>query len=201
MSCNEKGKNVQSKPENPISNDSIELTNLTKKVYEWYMNDENDEFPYQYLKNQDTIYSGIDWQKYEISIKKFEKTNFFTKEFYSKHRDIAQKLDVSIKKTDVKWRNINDGIPTWESGADNWCNCQDYPDNYWKIIRIDSLKIYNEIANFIWTWDKETSKDSHTYKITAKKENGVWKINYLAGFENYYSVEEYDKMIQELLKN
>lgn len=202
FSCNKDKKTIVNSviAENSIStnNDSIELLNLTKNVYQWYNKNENfDDYPYLFENKQDSIFSGINWEIYAKNIEQLKKSNFFSQDFYIKHKEIAITLDKSIKKANVKWRNTNDGIPLWESGADNWCNCQDYPDNYWDIMIIDSLKINKEKANFIWSWDSKINKESHTYKMTATKENSKWKINSISGFKNYYSIEEYDNMLKE----
>lgn len=174
--------------------DSVELINLVRQVYNWHMNNEIEDFPYEYEDGQDSIFIGIDWDKYRNNTEVFKKTNFFSIEFLNKHKEIAKNIDASIRKADLKWRNSNDGISLWETGADNWCGCQDYPDNYWKILTIDSLVIKKDNADFVWTWDKELS---HTYRVKAKKENGKWKINSLNGFKYFYTTQEYDKMMKE----
>ncbi len=174
--------------------DSIELTNLIRKVYEWHETKRLNDFPYQFDEQQDSIFIGIDWDKYQKNIELFKQTNFFSTDFLHKHKNIALTLDTSIKKADITWRNINDGIPLWESGADDWCGCQDYPDNYWNFLTIDSLRIKDEYANFCWNWDKEFP---HDYKVTARKENGQWKINSLEEVNNYFSVEHYDKLMNK----
>jgi hypothetical protein len=180
-----------------VNIDSIELTKLTRQVYEWHMNNRINDFPYKFEVNQDSIFTGIDWEKYQNNIQLIENTGFFIRDFLKKHKTIAMTLDSSIKKADITWRNIYDGIPLWDTNADDWCGCQDYPDNYWDFLKIDSLTINTDYANFIWIWDQELKIDSHTYKLTARKENGNWKINSLEGFNYYYSVEHYDKLMNE----
>jgi hypothetical protein len=183
----------KSENEKFINTDSIELTNLTRSVYKWHMTESLDDFPYKYDKEIDTIFVGIDWDKYNNNIKQFEQTNFFSNDFLKSHKTIAMILDTSIKKADIKWRNSNDGISLWETGADNWCGCQDYIDNYWNNITIDSLTIKENDAYFIWKLDKN---NSHTYKISANKKDGNWKINSLEGFKHFYTIEDYDKMMR-----
>ena len=194
--CKENFQNNITSKDNAITNksnvDSLELTNLVRQVYDWNMNNEIDDFPYEY--ENDSIFVGIDWDKYRNNIEIFEKTNFFSIDFLNKHNQIAKSIDSSIRKADLRWRNRNDGISLWETGANDWCGCQDYPDNYWKTLTIDSLLINKDIAEFVWTWDKQMS---HTYRVKAKKENGKWKINYLNGFKYFYTTQEYDKMMKD----
>jgi hypothetical protein len=175
--------------------DSIELTILVRKVYNWHETKFLEDFPYKH--QNDTIFTGIDWEEYNKNIKLHKNTNLFTDEFFRRHKSIAKIIDNSIKKAGIEWRNSNDGIPLWHSNADDWCACQDNPDDYWKILTIDSLKINNNLASFIWTWDKKDVKDKHEYLVTAKKINNVWKINSLEWQNHNYSVEEFDKMMND----
>lgn len=191
INCNDNKK--KSENEKIINKDSIELTNLTKSVYEWHLTKFLDDFPYKYDEEQNEIFIGIDWNKYEENIRLFKQTNFFSNNFFKRHKEIAMTIDSSIKRADKSFRNSNDGIPIWETGADNWCNCQDYDDNFWKNLTIDSLTINKNEADFIWRYDKYFS---HTYKLTAKKEDGSWKINSLEGFKYFYSFEEYEKIMK-----
>jgi hypothetical protein len=198
ISCTKKAEKKaivkETKTVNQTNIDSIELTKLIRQVYEWHNTKTLDDFPYKYDERQDSIFIGIDWAKYQENRQLFKQTNFFSNDFLKGHKEIAKTLDSSIRKADITWRNINDGIPMWETGADNWCGCQDYPEKYWKILTIDSLKIDKGNADFIWTWDKDIS---HSYKVKAKKENGKWKINSLDGFKYFYTVEAYDKMMKD----
>lgn len=180
-----------------LDNDSIELTVLIRQVYEWHMTKRINDFPYKYEEPGDTLFTGIDWEKYNNNIEVFKQTNFFSRDFLERHKEIASILDTSIKKADKEWRNINDGIPLWDTDADDWCGCQDYPDNYWEKQTIHDLNISNDFASFYWTWDEQVKSDSFKYKMTAKKENYKWKINSLEGFDYYYSVEHYNKLMNE----
>ena len=179
------------------TNDSIQLTSLVRQVYQWHMTMRLNDFPYKYEKQSDSIFTGIDWDNYNKNIETFKKTKFFTDEFLSNHRTIASNIDSSMKKADIKWRNINDGIPLWDTDADDWCGCQDYPDNYWEFLILDSLKIENNLASFYWTWDIKQRADSHKYKMTAKKVDDKWMINSMEGFKYYGSVEYYDKIMND----
>ncbi len=158
FSCNEKSEKKLIVKENESANqkniDSIELTKLIRQVYEWHNMKPTDDFPYEYNEKGDSIFIGIDWEKYQNNIKLFKQTNYFSNDFLKRHNEIAKTLDTSIKKADISWRNINDGIPLWETGADNWCGCQDYNDEYWKTIVIDSLIINKNNAKFNWSLDE-----------------------------------------------
>lgn len=177
------------------SNYSLELTSLVRKVYKWHNLNFLEDFPYKY--ENDTIFIGIDWKKYDKNIKLHKETGLFTVDFFKRHKEIANIIDQSIKSATIEWRNERDGIPLWHSGADDWCACQDNPDNYWEFITINKLKIKNNIASFDWTWDKKTVKDKHEYSVTAKKENNVWRIKSLNWQNHNYSIEGFDKVMND----
>lgn len=197
-SCN--GINNQINRENDVTianKDSIELTTLVRQVYKWHMTKPLVDFPYKYDETADTVFVGIDWDVYAKNIDNFKKTDYFTDNFLSSHKTIASNIDSSMKRADIKWRNINDGVPLWDTDADDWCGCQDYPDNYWDILTLDSLQIVDNTASFNWTWDKEPADYPHQYRMTAKKIGDKWRINSMEGFKYYGSVEFYDKMMNE----
>lgn len=177
--------------------DSIELTQLVRHVYKWRLANELDDFPYEVDSKSPEIFIGIDWKIYDRNIRTLESTNFFSEEFFRTHRNIALSLDSSIRKADIEWRNFEDGIPLWSPDADDWCSCQDYPDDYWKILTITNLELEDQIASFNWTWDTGPTDYPHYYPVTAKKENIKWKITWLNGFNNYQSAEYYDEIMKK----
>jgi len=68
-------------------------------------------------------------------------------------------------------------LPPYGNDANPWCDCQDNPDKYWEKIKIQNLIIKDNKATFNWTWG-----DGFKYKVKAVKENNVWKISFLQGF-------------------
>jgi hypothetical protein len=140
--CNGINNQINRENEAAIANkDSVEITSLVRQVYKWHMTKHLTDFPYKYEEPADTIFIGIDWDAYDKNVKDFRKTNYFTNDFLLFHKSIASNIDSSIRKADIKWRNANDGIPLWETEADDWCGCQDYPENYWDTLTLDSLRI------------------------------------------------------------
>jgi hypothetical protein len=178
--------------------DSIELTKLVKDLYKWHEKKYHTSgFPYKSNKPSDSIFIGIDWAAYSKNFEAYKKTNFFSQEFLERHKTIAKTIDSSIKQASIEWRNYNDGIPLWDIDADDWCGCQDYPDNYWQLITLYNLNFSNNTVTFFWTWDNrnENLKHPFSYEMRAKKEKGVWKISYMQGFKYYGTVADYYKMM------
>lgn len=181
-----------------VNPDSVELTALIRNVYEWHETKyPNYGFPLKVDTPSDSLFTGIDWAAYNKDYAAFKKTNFFSDEFLAKHRAIAVTIDSSIRRASVEWRNSNDGIPLWYSDSDDWCNCQDNPDNYWQRLTLSNLKLGDNTAVFNWTWDeKDGIEPPFIYEIKAKKVNGTWKISYLEGFQKYGTVASYDERMK-----
>jgi hypothetical protein len=179
--------------------DSAKLTTLVRKIYEWHeARYHNPSFPLKYNSPSDSIFIGVDWKAYNRDNEAFKRTNFFSNDFLLKHRAIAMTIDSSIKQASVEWRNGNDGIPLWDTDSDDWCGCQDSPDNYWKRITISNLKFSDNKVVFDWTWDKGDGIDPpFKYEMKAKKVNGIWKISYMEGFKYYGTVIDYQKMMSK----
>ncbi|HAO07902.1 MAG TPA: hypothetical protein DCQ50_13180 [Chryseobacterium sp.] len=175
--------------------DSIELTTLVRNVYEWHETKfRRNGYPYKFNTPSDSIFIGVDWDAYEKDMEVFKKTGFFSKNFFETHKSIGLSIDSSIKQSSVKWRNINDGIPIWDTDADDWCGCQDYPDNYWKTLTLNNFIFDNGIVTFFWTWENKNEKQ---YKMKAIKEDEKWRISYIEGFTFYGTVTDYNIMIQK----
>ncbi|RZL15637.1 MAG: hypothetical protein EOO62_03465 [Hymenobacter sp.] len=177
--------------------DSIELTNLVRKIYEWHETKyHTNGFPYEFTSPADSLFTGIDWNAYNKDFEVFKKTNFFSQDFLDRHKAIALTIDSSIRKSSVEWRNAKDGIPLWDTDADDWCGCQDSPDNYWKQLTISNLHFSNGTAKFSWIWDEKDGIDPpFKYEMRAKKVNGIWRISYMDGFKYYGTVADYDKIM------
>ncbi len=174
--------------------DSLELTRLVRSVYQWHVTKHPDEFPLKFNTPSDSIYTGIDWDSYVKTIEAFNKTSFFSNDFMAIHRKIALGVDSAIKASKPEMLNINDGIPFFETGGDDWCECQDYPDNYWKIITLNDFNFTGETVTFNWTWGNVNGVQANKYEIKARKERNAWKINSIDGFKHHLTAEEYDKI-------
>ena len=168
-----------------------------RKAYAWHQKSLGYGFPLKFNPATDSLFTGIDWPAYHKEYDALKKTNFFADDFLARHRAIAMTIDSSVRQARAEWRNANDGIPLWYTDADDWCNCQDNPDNYWERLTLNNLKFSNNTATFNWRWDeKDGITPPHTYAMKAKKVDGTWKISYLEGFQNYGTVAAYNKLMQ-----
>ncbi|TNE28680.1 MAG: hypothetical protein EP346_08320 [Bacteroidetes bacterium] len=151
-----------------------------QNMFEWHEAELLDDFPFKY-DNSDTIFVGIDWHAYNQLVKEFISTQYFSNYFLQTHRSIAMEIDESIKHSSIEWRNILDGLTHWDTGADNWCACQDYPDEYWKLISLHHIQIEGDSARFQWTWNTDVREYTHYQSLSAVKVNDQWKISSIQG--------------------
>jgi hypothetical protein len=167
--------------------DSTELTILVRQTYTWVETTDSAVAGFEPIQKKptDTLYSGIDMEAQKNSIEKLGKTGFFAKEFLENYQHIASKMDEKLKNGSAVWE-VGYLPPFVSSGINEWCNCQDVPEKYWEKIVLSKFEKQGEETSFVWTLD-----NGFVYKVRAKKENEVWKISYLEGFDekNYEVVE------------
>jgi hypothetical protein len=168
-------------------NDSIALLHLTQNLYEWKdgKSKGKDFVPVQ-DKNADSIYPGIDMALHKLRLEELQHTNLFSKDFINTYNKIAIKIDQEFKSGTLVW-NIGE-LPPFGSGADPWCNCQDVPDDFLNKIWIMHLIIKDNVASYNWSWG-----DGIVYNIKAKREDSVWKILYMEGFDYQSFINSFEK--------
>ncbi|TQM48557.1 hypothetical protein BDE36_0242 [Arcticibacter tournemirensis] len=168
---------VSTSPE-PPSNDTVALTNLVKKLLKWHETSgmQFEGFPPLKNKTTDTTYSGINLEKNKKAIEELRQMGMFAESFLSDYRKIAVRMDKELRDGSSFWREGE--IPTFSKDVNEWCNCQDYPDNYLSITKLTDIQITNNKAQFKWTWGED-----FYYTVTAIKNAGTWKISYLEGFD------------------
>jgi len=178
------------------SADSAALTTLVRAVYRMHETNPQNDFPLKFNNPGDSIFTGIDWEAYSNSMAIYKKTNFFSEDFFAAHRRMVLSIDSTIKQATIEWRNSNDGIPVWATDADDWCECQDNPDNYWKTITLNGFNYNNDEVTFNWSWGKSGGFEPNHYLLKARKENGTWKISYMDGYKYYGTVADYQKIMR-----
>jgi hypothetical protein len=156
--------------------DSADLRALVVKLLKWAEADKIGDFKALQKNQKDTIFTGIDWNAHQERVAELEKTNFFTKGFIDNYQKIALHLDQELKKNKTKYA-VGD-LPPYGNDANEWCNCQDFPYNYLRYLKIADLKIKDSSATFKWTWG-----DKDFYSVKARKENDIWRIAELERFD------------------
>ncbi|GHT50499.1 hypothetical protein FACS189440_18030 [Bacteroidia bacterium] len=158
-----------------IKNDKAEILKLVRRVVPRGVHFA--VFPSPIANKAETRYIGFDLDEHKENMNELKKSNLFSSEFINN-------IDKAVLSAD---KNIRDG-EEWMVGDlgyfddyDPWCNCQDRPDD--NKIEITFLNIDSQKATLTWTWeDPNWSKDNPS-KVRVVKENGIWKIAYLQGFD------------------
>ncbi len=157
--------------------DSTELTKLVRQTYTWAnTTEQKPDFEPTQTNPTDTVYSGLDLEKQKARIEQLEKSGFFTKEFIENYTKVANQMNEKIKSGSDIWL-VGDMSP-FANDADVWCNCQDILEKYWEKMTLSKFEKQGEERAFV-----STLEEGFTYKMRAKKENNVWKISYLEGFD------------------
>jgi hypothetical protein len=159
--------------------DKQQLETLIRKTYEWIETKTvKNDFDVVENKKGDK-YIGLNLKAHNKKLEELKKSNFFTQEFIDNYNKIGLKIGDNLKTKKMEW--LVGDLPPYGNDADMWCNCQDNPEEYWKTMKLNNLKITNNKASFNWIWT--AWKESPSYKVKAVKENGIWKIAYLEGFD------------------
>ncbi|MDB5274024.1 MAG: hypothetical protein JWO58_2391 [Chitinophagaceae bacterium] len=164
-----------------IANDSTDKANiaqLLREVYNWYETKEYNQ-AYFDLHEKDSIYTGIDTLALTKKINRWKALNYFAPAFFEEYRSLAQKVDQELKKD----KYMLGDIPPY-ADADLWCNCQDFPNEYWNSLIIKDLVIKDNNASLYWTWSSKEYESGFKYHVKLQKENGQWKVSYLEGLDS-----------------
>ena len=182
FACKEKAtKNVsktfKEQNQSNLTNDAAELEKLTKELYKWNET-KSSQVDFDPIKKEkdDLIYTRIDLARHKQRLNELKETDFFTDYFIQNYNNIA--LTIDEKMVNKSFVYYVGELPPYGNDANPWCNCQDNPDNYWGKIALKNVIINNNTATYNWSWG-----DKFEYKVKAIKENGVWKISYLQGFD------------------
>ncbi|HEU4497315.1 MAG TPA: hypothetical protein VFR70_09710 [Flavobacterium sp.] len=182
FACNKKADKdapeiVQEKTLPNPANDPAELEKLTKELYKWNeTKSSGTDFDPLQIEKTDTIYKKLDLKRHKQRIKELRETNLFASQFIENYDKIAMAINEKMKNGTFKWATGE--LPPFGNGTNPWCACQDSPDNYWKKITLKNIAFNGNNATYAWTWG-----DGSAYKAEAVKEDGVWKISYLQGFD------------------
>ena len=160
--------------------DKAEHQKLLRQIYEWH---ETESIKSDFNPVADSVrvnYTGLDYAIPNARLSELRQTDFFTEEFLGNYHKIALTIDEKLKNNEIEW--LVGDLPPFGNDANPWCNCQDNPDKYWERITIDEVVFDKENATFVWTWGK-WGEDDFKYHVKAVKENDIWKIKYMEGFD------------------
>ena len=160
--------------EGNISDEKENLQALLRNLYQWQeTKSSNNDFN---VNSKDSLYISLNLKDHQIRLDELKKTGFFSKNFVENYNKIGLKIDSGLKSGELEWA-VGE-LPPFGNDANPWCDCQDNPENYWKTLTIQKIKINGDVADLTWTWGNDFE-----YKVTAVKDNNSWKIDYLEGFD------------------
>ncbi len=158
--------------------DSADVMDLMKKVLAWQ--DSKDQIGTLPLKGNDSsVCIGVDYELQKENLKKLQASNYFTTSFILNYKRIIDRFDEIIKKGEVEKFDIGEMAPfSFATDASPWCNCQ---DNFgWDKIVAKEIRFDKNSCELKWGWNKWTD---YSYRVKLKKENEVWKIDEMEGFD------------------
>lgn len=181
FSCKKENKTVEfsdtkidKTTEENSSDEKENLQALLRKLYQWHeTQSSNNDFN---VNSKDSIYISLNIKDHKKRIEELEKTGFFSTNFLKNYEKIGLKINNGLKSGELEWA-VGE-LPPFGNDANPWCNCQDNPENYWKTLTIQKIKIDGNVADLTWTWGSDFE-----YKVIAVKAKNSWKIDYLEGFD------------------
>lgn len=168
---------------NEVLNDSLSLQNLIRSMYQWESTKrlQKDFLPAE-IAQDESFFHNLDMANHEKSLKEITDSGFFTADFINQYDRLGQLINHYLTERIFIWQSGE--IPPFSSGAYDWCNCQDTPsEDFYNNITIKNIIIADNIAVFSWLWNAGQEWDDVSYQVKARKENGIWKILSLQGFE------------------
>ncbi|MCL2290406.1 MAG: hypothetical protein FWC34_06860 [Bacteroidetes bacterium] len=201
LSCNQnssaaKTKTTIEQTKNLQQGDSLKdkeaIRNLIRQTLKWADSENSIELLPVLTDSQGSAYIGFDLSKHKSNLDKFRLTDLFAIEFVENYNQIILTLDKKLRNREFEEWLVGD-LPTFRfaNGANPWCNCQDIPydnPNPWDYVEIEIIELNDDKAELIWKWgslnlNMDSSWKEFSDRFRSVKENGIWKISYLQGFD------------------
>lgn len=170
-------------------NDSLLIEKLVRKVYEWNEKNTTSYFNIGIKDQKKEKYIGIDWDIYKKNKKRLKNSGLFSDIFINSYKKTLEKIDKKVKTKEYEYDWLIGEYPPFGTDANEWCHCQDVPsDYYWNNIEIKNIKVIGgNTVSLTWNWGKSNNWSSgFKYPIKVKKEDNIWKVTYLDGFDSKY---------------
>nr|WP_322626096.1 hypothetical protein [uncultured Flavobacterium sp.] len=164
------------------------LAQLVNKTLDWTALPDN--FTLLPVVEKDSVYIGFDLVEHAENLKVLKHTGYFSKEFIDNYDNIIKELDRKTKSNEFGIWQANDLPPfSFANDVNPWCNCQDDPGELNAPLKVGVISLDGDSGKFFYYYgNKEADANNYSYKFNAVKENGVWKISYMEGFDYKTSV-------------
>jgi hypothetical protein len=177
----------------PEDSDKEEIQKLIRQALSWANSNNSFELLPAIADKNDSLYIGFDFEKLKRNLIKLEEIKFFSRDFIENYHRIILTIDTKIKTKEFGDWEVGEMQPfSFSYDINPWCYCQEIPENNpWNRVDINIIKINNKQGELTWSWAKSdwTSGDFKNY-FKVIKEDGRWKIDYLAGFDYDESIKK-----------
>jgi len=173
-------KRTSTTEENNSTEEKEQIQNLIRQVFTWADSKNGISLVPVLKDSKDSIFIGVDLEEHKQNLKKLHQTNFFATEFIENYNKLILTLDNGLRNEKYEQWLVGD-LPTFSfaNGWNPWCcaqsNCLD------ESFQIEIIKLDNNSGELKYKRDKDSSWIDFVFRI--KKENGIWKISYLQGFD------------------
>lgn len=149
------------------NNDRTLIEQKLRKILALNLNDSIRDFEVS-STDGDSLYSGIDWVKFDTRFKNLVKDSLFTTTFLDEYKAIAFGINLSLKNKEIEYR-IGEVNPFFEANV--WCDCQDF-DGWERELKINSIRMIEGQAVVNFSLNKGTSIEA---KFTQVRNN--WRCS------------------------
>jgi len=157
--------------------DVLAISELVRSMYEWqFSNEQTADFPVEDLGEE--IYTKIDDGLYELRVSELENSGYFSQIFIDNYIVLSNSISDKLESGELVY-NVGE-LPPYGTGANPWCECQDYEDEFWSTMIINVVPSGGEEDLKLVKWSFEPEGEG--YGMTITKENDDWKIESMKGF-------------------
>ncbi|MFT5780600.1 MAG: hypothetical protein ACI837_003563 [Crocinitomicaceae bacterium] len=158
--------------------DKVAIEAVVRGMYEWHFTgDLSPDFP---PTEEGAKYTNIDGDVYELTVSELTKSGYFSANFIANHAALANSIGDQLVSGKMEW-TVGD-LPPFGNGANAWCDCQDYPDNFWENMVISIAESVQDADSKSVTWKFDKDDDSG-YSLGVVKQDGAWKIDSMQAFD------------------
>ena len=169
-----------------------EIQILIRKTLNWANSNNSFDLLPAIADDKDSLFIGFDFEKIKTNLEVLKSTGLFSSEFIENYNRIILTLDKKIRNKELNDWQVGELQPfSFAFDINPWCYCQEIPDeNPWSRVEISEINLDNNRGELNWTWAKTDWSDSFLYSFRVTKEDGIWKIDYMQGFDYEESTKD-----------
>lgn len=169
---------------NPVGIWQEEIVERIREMYHWRIATQPDrEWPFQFDPG-DSICSFLEEQSLVSQVEGYRKTGFFTESFLDNYVRLARGIE---QKTTSGQLRMHIADPEPFADGTPWFASVFLPTDdpvAEMVFHFDAIT--QDHASLGWVWGFYSHARSRPYRMEMIRESGVWKINYMEGFDSRY---------------